>query len=105
MTQSHFFTNWYLDLIKNTPSFAMVKSPKLKTFFNIKDINEARKDAIALYIYYDDNTYTFIEETPASNLVSLLSTYGKIKIICFFSYINSLIFQEGKLVCFWECPF
>ena len=47
--------------------------PKLQF---IKNLEEARKDIVALNIFYEKTDYTLVTQTPLWNINTLLSNYG-----------------------------
>lgn len=79
-SQSNFITEWYLDLLKyyfslanKTNPVSRIVKPKLQF---IKNLEEARKDIVALNIFYEKTDYTLVTQTPLWNINTLLSNYG-----------------------------
>jgi hypothetical protein len=80
ISHSNFITEWYLDLLKyhysvqnRTNPVSRKMKPKLEL---IKNLDEARKDIVALNIFYKKIDYTLITQTPLWNINTLLSNFG-----------------------------
>ena len=43
---------------------------------NIENIEEARRDFAAVYIYYDDISYDYISQSPVYTFNYLMSNFG-----------------------------
>jgi hypothetical protein len=111
ISQSNFITEWYLDLLKHyfsNPNKANLFSKNIRPKLHlINNLSEARKDLVALNIFYEKNDYTLITQTPLWNINTLLSNYGgeigirinqlKVYHICLLKYLINILLKNVGL--------
>lgn len=66
-------SNWYWIVINSSLNLPGTINNKLRL---INSIDEARKNMLAVKIFYEDLSYTYIEETPVWTELTLISSFG-----------------------------
>ena len=77
MSHSTYLSDWYWEEMYNQFVVSNNSEPGIKSILqNYNSTEEARNDLLMLYVYYSDISYTYIYESPAWTVISLLSNMG-----------------------------
>ena len=77
MSHSTYLSDWYWEEMHNQFVVSNGSEPDVKSILqNYNSMEEARNDLLMLYVYYSDISYTYIYESPAWTVISLLSNMG-----------------------------